>query len=168
MGLEKAKSLLVVKDGRTFLDLIALQVGGCRAQLKSAKSGCLIKQDVEMWLHMEGEEHRHGLLAALQGGGQCTMGKHLLLQHRSRQTCKMNSVLPSNMVEGPLASLPTYLPTYLQLVCCTQIKHMRAAYDSRVRFILMNSFSTSDDTRAFLQAHHPDLLQASQVSARAD
>jgi hypothetical protein len=28
MGLEKAKSLLVVKDGRTFLDLIAFQVGG--------------------------------------------------------------------------------------------------------------------------------------------
>lgn len=27
MGLEKAKSLLVVKDGKTFLDLIAEQVG---------------------------------------------------------------------------------------------------------------------------------------------
>jgi hypothetical protein len=36
---------------------------------------------------------------------------------------------------------------------------MRAAYDSRVRFILMDSFSTSDDTRAFLQAYHPDLVQ---------
>ncbi len=29
MGLEKAKSLLVVKDGLTFLDLIAEQVRGC-------------------------------------------------------------------------------------------------------------------------------------------
>lgn len=35
MGLEKAKSLLPVKDGKTFLDLIAEQ-----ARLPSYKSGC--------------------------------------------------------------------------------------------------------------------------------
>jgi UDP-N-acetylglucosamine pyrophosphorylase len=29
MGLEKAKSLLVVKEDKTFLDLIAEQVGSC-------------------------------------------------------------------------------------------------------------------------------------------
>lgn len=63
MGLEKAKSLLVVKDGKTFIDLIALQV-----------------------------------------------------------------------------------------------KHMRASFDRKVLFILMNSFSTSEDTKAFLAKKHPDLL----------
>ena len=31
LGLEKAKSLLVVKDDKTFIDLIAEQVGGCRS-----------------------------------------------------------------------------------------------------------------------------------------
>jgi hypothetical protein len=50
------------------------------------------------------------------------------------------------------------------LVCRAplQVKHMRAAYDSKVSFVLMNSFSTSEDTRAFLAASpHADLLQAS-------
>jgi UTP--glucose-1-phosphate uridylyltransferase len=32
MGLEKAKSLLVVKDGKTFIDLIAEQVKHMRAK----------------------------------------------------------------------------------------------------------------------------------------
>lgn len=32
MGLEKAKSLLVVKDGKTFLDLIAEQIKHTREQ----------------------------------------------------------------------------------------------------------------------------------------
>lgn len=36
---------------------------------------------------------------------------------------------------------------------------MRAAFDRKVVFTLMNSFSTSDDTRAFLASKHPDLLQ---------
>ncbi|KAJ1628571.1 putative UTP-glucose-1-phosphate uridylyltransferase 2 [Pavlovales sp. CCMP2436] len=35
MGLDKAKSLLAVKDESTFLDLIAMQVGSMRAQYKS-------------------------------------------------------------------------------------------------------------------------------------
>ncbi|PNW84329.1 hypothetical protein CHLRE_04g229700v5 [Chlamydomonas reinhardtii] len=48
--------------------------------------------------------------------------------------------------------------TFLDLIC-EQVKHMRATYGSQVVFTLMNSFSTSDDTRAFLAAAHPDLLQ---------
>jgi hypothetical protein len=36
---------------------------------------------------------------------------------------------------------------------------MRQEYGSAVKFILMNSFSTSEDTRAFLAKRHPDLLQ---------
>lgn len=39
-----------------------------------------------------------------------------------------------------------------------QIKHTRAVYKSDVKFILMNSFSTSADTRAFLAQSHGDLL----------
>lgn len=41
----------------------------------------------------------------------------------------------------------------------TQVKHMRKSYGSEVIFTLMNSFSTSADTRAFLKAKHPDLLE---------
>ena len=35
MGLEKAKSLLVVKDGKTFLDLIAEQIKHTRKEFGS-------------------------------------------------------------------------------------------------------------------------------------
>ena len=48
----------------------------------------------------------------------------------------------------------------------TQVKHMRATYGSQVVFTLMNSFSTSDDTRAFLAAAHPDLLQVGRGGLR--
>ncbi|GFR41711.1 hypothetical protein Agub_g2461 [Astrephomene gubernaculifera] len=48
--------------------------------------------------------------------------------------------------------------TFLDLIA-EQVKHMRASYGSNVIFTLMNSFSTSEDTRAFLQEKHPDLLQ---------
>lgn len=36
---------------------------------------------------------------------------------------------------------------------------MRQEYGSNVKFILMNSFSTSDDTKAFLAKNHADLLK---------
>ncbi|KAL6753565.1 UDP-glucose pyrophosphorylase [Haematococcus lacustris] len=52
--------------------------------------------------------------------------------------------------------------SFLDLIAL-QIKHMRAAFDSKVRFILMNSFSTSEDTRAFLAQHHPDLLKEAHI-----
>ena len=38
------------------------------------------------------------------------------------------------------------------------MKHSRQKFGSTVRFILMNSFSTSDDTKAFLSKDHADLL----------
>lgn len=47
--------------------------------------------------------------------------------------------------------------TFLDLIA-EQIKHTRAEHGSFVRFILMNSFSTSGDTRAFLSKDHADLL----------
>lgn len=40
-----------------------------------------------------------------------------------------------------------------------QVKKMRKEFDSNVRFVLMNSFSTSDDTTAHLGGTHPDLVQ---------
>ena len=36
---------------------------------------------------------------------------------------------------------------------------MRATYGSQVAFTLMNSFSTSADTRRFLEQRHGDLLK---------
>ncbi len=39
-----------------------------------------------------------------------------------------------------------------------QVKHMRASYGCNVVFTLMNSFSTSADTREFLAKQHSDLL----------
>jgi hypothetical protein len=42
-----------------------------------------------------------------------------------------------------------------------QVKHMRASYGSNVIFTLMNSFSTSADTRAFFKEKHPELLEVS-------
>ncbi|KAG1675771.1 hypothetical protein FOA52_012427 [Chlamydomonas sp. UWO 241] len=47
--------------------------------------------------------------------------------------------------------------TFVDLIA-EQVEHMRAAFDRKVLFILMNSFSTSDDTRAFLADKHADLL----------
>lgn len=52
--------------------------------------------------------------------------------------------------------------TFLDLIA-EQIKHTRREFDSKVRFILMNSFSTSDDTKAFLKTSHPDLLSEPDI-----
>lgn len=48
--------------------------------------------------------------------------------------------------------------TFLDFIA-NQIKHTREAYKSNVKFILMNSFSTSEDTKAFLSQAHGDLLK---------
>lgn len=47
--------------------------------------------------------------------------------------------------------------TFLDLIA-RQVVHMRSATGSHVRFILMNSFSTSADTKEFLQKEHSDLV----------
>jgi UTP--glucose-1-phosphate uridylyltransferase len=52
--------------------------------------------------------------------------------------------------------------TFLDLIA-EQVKYMRTSYGSNVRFILMDSFSTSKDTRDFLQHAHPDLLQEPDI-----
>lgn len=43
--------------------------------------------------------------------------------------------------------------TFLDLIA-EQIKYTRKQYKSNVRFVLMNSFSTSDDTKAYLKQAH--------------
>jgi len=47
---------------------------------------------------------------------------------------------------------------FLDLIA-EQIKHTRTSFGSNVKFILMNSFSTSADTKAHLATNHPDLLE---------
>jgi UDP-N-acetylglucosamine pyrophosphorylase len=51
--------------------------------------------------------------------------------------------------------------TFLDLIA-RQICHFRETSGANVRFLLMNSFSTSDDTRAFL-AKHPELGDADSI-----
>ena len=102
MGLEKAKSLLPVKGGKSFLDLIAEQVNRERG--------------------------------AVWGVGAVDGVRRLARGARARRPHLPHPSSPS------------------------QIKHTRTATGSHVRFILMDSFSTSADTRAALAATHPELI----------
>lgn len=52
--------------------------------------------------------------------------------------------------------------TFLDLIA-EQIKHTRQKHGSKVRFILMNSFSTSKDTKDYLRKAHSDLLDEPDV-----
>eukprot|EP00889_Picochlorum_renovo_P006599 jgi/Picre1/33629/NNA_001109.t1 len=83
---------------------------------------------------------------------------------RKTAVLKLNGGLGTSMgLEKAKSLLPVKDgKTFLDLIA-EQIKHMRAEFKSKVRFILMNSFSTSEDTRAFLKAHHPDLLEERDV-----
>ena len=52
--------------------------------------------------------------------------------------------------------------TFLDLIA-EQIVHTRSEFGSNVRFILMNSFSTSADTWSFLREKHPSLAKEEDV-----
>ena len=52
--------------------------------------------------------------------------------------------------------------TFLDLIA-QQIKYTRKKFDSKVRFVLMNSFSTSADTKAYLHKRHSDLISEPDV-----
>lgn len=54
--------------------------------------------------------------------------------------------------------------TFLDLIGL-QVKAMRKEYGSSLRFLLMNSFSTSDDSMQRLREHHPELLQQESESS---
>ncbi|KAK9829520.1 hypothetical protein WJX72_006308 [[Myrmecia] bisecta] len=52
--------------------------------------------------------------------------------------------------------------TFLDLIA-EQIKYTRKEHGSNVRFVLMNSFSTSADTKAYLHKRHSDLISEPDV-----
>lgn len=52
--------------------------------------------------------------------------------------------------------------TFLDLIA-QQVKHLRKQHDCDVRFVLMNSFSTSDDTKEHLNKEHSDLMKEANV-----
>lgn len=52
--------------------------------------------------------------------------------------------------------------TFLDLIA-EQIKYTRKNFDSNVRFVLMNSFSTSEDTKEHLAKAHKDLISEEDV-----
>lgn len=49
-------------------------------------------------------------------------------------------------------------PSTLPAALAPQVKYMRKQFGSNVTFVLMNSFSTSADTREALSKAHPELL----------
>lgn len=100
MGLEKAKSLLEVKDGKTFLDLIAEQIKHTRKQFGS-QVGRLV-----LWQQLLSAIHK------LQTPG-----------------------------------------------CGSRAVDLTRSLRLQVRFVLMNSFSTSEDTKEHLAKAHGDLLK---------
>ena len=72
---------------------------------------------------------------------------------------KLNGGLGTSMGLEKAKSLLTVKDgrTFLDLIA-EQVKHQRKTFGSKVAFVLMNSFSTSDDTKAYLKAAHADLL----------
>ena len=70
----------------------------------------------------------------------------------------LHRIIDLNADQVPLGrDAPPALP--IQSCPPPKVKHMRAAFERPVVFTLMNSFSTSEDTRAFLAQGHADLLQ---------
>jgi UDP-N-acetylglucosamine pyrophosphorylase len=76
---------------------------------------------------------------------------------------KLNGGLGTSMGLEKAKSLLEVRPgvTFLDLTA-QQILHFRATSRANVRFLLMNSFSTSQDTRAFL-SKHPELGSADSI-----
>eukprot|EP00803_Ostreobium_quekettii_P003810 evm.model.scf_2003.4 EVM.evm.TU.scf_2003.4 scf_2003:15756-24622(+) len=78
----------------------------------------------------------------------------------STAVLKLNGGLGTSMgLEKAKSLLPVKDgKSFLDLIAL-QVKHMRQAHKSNVQFVLMNSFSTSEDTRAALAVEHADLLE---------
>jgi len=78
---------------------------------------------------------------------------------------KLNGGLGTSMGLEKAKSLLTVKDgeTFLSLIC-KQIKHFRGAHLAKVRFVLMNSFSTSEDTmKALRESGHADLASEPDV-----
>ncbi|GMI40493.1 hypothetical protein TeGR_g11577 [Tetraparma gracilis] len=52
--------------------------------------------------------------------------------------------------------------TFLSLAA-KQVRHLRKSTGRDVKFMLMNSFSTSEDTMSYLSAHYPDLVEGTEM-----
>lgn len=95
-------------------------------------------------------------------GGSATVDVSSLL-HKTA-VLKLNGGLGTSMGLEKAKSLLVVKDgkTFLDLIA-EQIKYTRVKYGSNVRFILMNSFSTSADTKEFLAHSHPDLMAEPDV-----
>lgn len=73
---------------------------------------------------------------------------------------KLNGGLGTSMGLEKAKSLLTVKDnqTFLDLIS-QQILNLRKKYDCQIKFILMNSFSTSEDTREFLKEKYPEFLK---------
>ena len=82
------------------------------------------------------------------------------------KTCilKLNGGLGTSMgLEKAKSLLPVKDgKTFLDLIAM-QILHARTAFGSEVAFVLMNSFSTSEDTEEFLMTSYPELLTEENI-----
>lgn len=96
----------------------------------------------------------------------CTQKAWLCLQKLLSQTAvlKLNGGLGTSMgLEKAKSLLPVKDgKTFLDLIA-EQITYSRNQFGAKVRFVLMNSFSTSDDTKAHLSKSHKDLLSEEDV-----
>ena len=100
------------------------------------------------------------------GNTHCTQNPWLCLQKLLSQTAvlKLNGGLGTSMgLEKAKSLLPVKDgKTFLDLIA-EQITYSRKQFGAKVRFVLMNSFSTSDDTKAHLSKSHKDLLSEEDV-----
>jgi UDP-N-acetylglucosamine pyrophosphorylase len=129
MGLDFAKSLLKVKGNDTFLDLTAKQVISMRKAYKQVIMG-----------------------------GICTDMHNAKLRNGSRRM----HYTSANIAACPRLTWPnnnggSYNSYRRRALCYDLIRHRCNCLYQNVRFALMNSFSTSDDTMAFLQKY-PDIV----------
>ena len=97
----------------------------------------------------------------LPGGASGEKAKSLL-----SKTCilKLNGGLGTSMgLEKAKSLLPVKEGhTFLDLIA-QQVLHARAHFGSDVKFVLMNSFSTSEDTEEFLMSAYPELLTEENI-----
>jgi hypothetical protein len=162
MGLAKAKSLLVVKDGKTFLDLIADQIKYTRSQFGSNVRFVLM--------------NRH----APAMGVTAAFAVPYLIAWFSAHACPAPDRHPAGRSTHPpcCCSLHACMAPWLGnawSTCCPCTLHVRVHARLRVPamhagVVLLNlplalprSFSTSADTKAYLSKAHADLISEPDV-----
>lgn len=133
-------------------------------QLVGGASGLVPESDITPVTELPHLASLHASHASQGGNGSGhSLGDTSQLLHKTA-VLKLNGGLGTSMGLEKAKSLLKVKAdkTFLDLIA-EQVKYMRTSYGSNVRFILMNSFSTSKDTRDFLQQAHPDLLQEPDI-----